>query len=718
MIKMWSTLGIVVALLSLSCAGEPAQDQAQAMDPSREQADAVNPLLAEWETPFGVPVFDRIRDEHYLPAIKEGMSQEMVNIQAIVDNPEPPTFSNTVAALDRSDALLTKVLNVFRAMRSANTNETLQGIAKETAPMLAKHRDDILLNEKLFGRIKAVHEQQADLDLDVEQQMLLEEFYKDFVRGGANLGEEQKAALRKINEELALLTVQFGENILKENNGFELVIENEAELAGLSEASVSGAAEAAEARGHQGKWVFTLHKPSMIPFLQFAENRALREQIFSGYINRGNNGNELDNKENAARIAVLRVKRSKLLGYDTHADYVLEENMAKSPERVYEFLDKLWAPALAVAKQEVIELQAMIDAEGGDFKLQPWDWWYYAEKLRKEKYDLDEESLRPYFKLENVIDGVFTVANNLYGITLEERFNLPKYHEDVKTFEVKEADGSHLGILYVDYFPRESKRGGAWMNSFRKQRRLDGEKITPVIYNVGNFSKPTADKPALISLEEVDTLFHEFGHGLHGLLSDCTYEKLSGTAVPRDFVELPSQIMENWATHPEVLKLYARHYETGEPIPDELVAKIKASKKFNQGFATVEYLAASYLDMDWHTLGEAREPDTLSFEDASLGKIHLIPEIVTRYRSSYFNHIFAGGYASGYYSYVWAEVLDADAFQAFRENGLFDSATAAAFRQNILSRGGSEDPMVLYKRFRGAEPKIQPLLERRGLTAQ
>jgi peptidyl-dipeptidase Dcp len=718
MIKMWSTLGIVVALLSLSCAGEPAQDQAQAMDPSREQADAVNPLLAEWETPFGVPVFDRIRDEHYLPAIKEGMSQEMVNIQAIVDNPEPPTFSNTVAALDRSDALLTKVLNVFRAMRSANTNETLQGIAKETAPMLAKHRDDILLNEKLFGRIKAVHEQQADLDLDVEQQMLLEEFYKDFVRGGANLGEEQKAALRKINEELALLTVQFGENILKENNSFELVIENEADLAGLSEASVSGAAEAAETRGHQGKWVFTLHKPSMIPFLQFAENRALREQIFSGYINRGNNGNELDNKENAARIAVLRVKRSKLLGYDTHADYVLEENMAKSPERVYEFLDKLWAPALAVAKQEVIELQAMIDAEGGDFKLQPWDWWYYAEKLRKEKYDLDEESLRPYFKLENVIDGVFTVANNLYGITLEERFNLPKYHEDVKTFEVKEADGSHLGILYVDYFPRESKRGGAWMNSFRKQRRLDGEKITPVIYNVGNFSKPTADKPALISLEEVDTLFHEFGHGLHGLLSDCTYEKLSGTAVPRDFVELPSQIMENWATHPEVLKLYARHYETGEPIPDELVAKIKASKKFNQGFATVEYLAASYLDMDWHTLGETREPDTLTFEDASLGKIHLIPEIVTRYRSSYFNHIFAGGYASGYYSYVWAEVLDADAFQAFRENGLFDSATAAAFRQNILSRGGSEDPMVLYKRFRGAEPKIQPLLERRGLTAQ
>jgi peptidyl-dipeptidase Dcp len=718
MIKKWSTLWMSVALLSLSCAGEPAREQAQAGTSSPDAAEAVNPLLAEWETPFGVPVFDRIRDEHYLPAIKEGMRQEVANIQAIVDNPEPPTFTNTVAALDLSDALLTKVLNVFRAMRSANTNDTIQAVAKETAPMLAKHRDDILLNEQLFGRIKAVHEQKDDLDLDVEQKMLLEEFYKDFVRGGANLGDEQKAELRKINEELALLTVQFGENILKENNSFELVIENEADLAGLSEASISGAAEAAETRGHAGKWVFTLHKPSMIPFLQFAENRDLRERIFSGYINRGNNGNELDNKENAARIAVLRLKRAKLLGYDTHAHYVLEENMARTPEQVYEFLNKLWEPALAVAKQEVTELQAMIDAEGGGFALQPWDWWYYAEKLRKEKYDLDEEALRPYFKIENVIDGVLTVANRLYGITLEERFDLPKYHEDVKTFEVKEGDGTHVGILYVDYFPRESKRGGAWMNSFRKQRRLDGKKITPVIYNVGNFSKPTAGKPALISLDEVDTMFHEFGHGLHGLLSDCTYHKLSGTAVPRDFVELPSQIMENWATHPEVLKLYAKHYETGEPMPDELIAKITAAKKFNQGFATVEYLAASYLDMDWHTLDEEGEPDTLAFEDASLGRIRLIPEIVTRYRSPYFNHIFAGGYASGYYSYIWAEVLDADAFQAFRENGLFDPATAAAFRQNILSRGGSEDPMVLYKRFRGSEPKIEPLLEKRGLTAQ
>ena len=560
------------------------------------------------------------------------------------------------------------------------------------------------------------HDQKDSLDLNAEQSMLLEKFYKGFVRSGANLDDDGKARLREINKEMSLLTLQFGENILKEDNAFELVIEKEEDLAGLPDAVIKGAAEAAQGLGHEGKWVFTLHKPSMIPFLQYSEKRDLREKIFKAYINRGNNDNELDNKANATRLAALRVERAKLLGYDTHAHFVLEENMAKVPKNVYDLLYQLWEPALKMAKKEVKELQKMIDNEGKDFKLKPWDWWYYAEKLKKAKYDLDEEMLRPFFKLENVIQGVFDVANKLWGIQFVERFDIPKYHEDVKIFEVQEADGTHIGILYTDYFPRASKRGGAWMNSFRKQSKKNGKMVTPVICNVGNFSKPTGDKPSLISFEEVTTLFHEFGHALHGLLSNCTYRRLSGTSVSRDFVELPSQIMENWAKHPEVIKTYAKHYETGEPIPQELVDKITKASLFNMGFITVEYLAASFLDMDWHTLTEAEEQDCFEFEDKSLNKIGLIPEIVVRYRSPYFNHIFAGGYSSGYYSYIWAEVLDSDAFEAFKETSLFDQDTAQSYRKNILEAGGTEDPMTLYKRFRGAEPSVEPLLKKRGLN--
>jgi len=494
-----------------------------------------------------------------------------------------------------------------------------------------------------------------------------------------------------------------------------LVIEDEGDLAGLPQSVIKGAAEAAKERGHEGKWVFTLHKPSMIPFLQYSEKRELREKIFKAYINRGNNNNELDNKANATRIAELRVQKAHLLGHKSHADFVLEINMAKKPESVYKLLYQLWEPALKRAKQEVKELQKMIHEDGKDFKLMPWDWWYYAEKLKKAKYDLEEEILRPYFKLENVIDGVFTVANKLFGITFEERTDIPKYHEDVRVFEVKEADGSHIGILYTDYFPRASKQGGAWMNAYRKQSRPEGKNITPIICNIGNFSKPTGDKPALLSTEEVQTLFHEFGHALHGLLSNSTYNKLSGTDVPRDFVELPSQIMENWVLEPEVLKMYAKHYETGEVIAQELIDKIKKASLFNQGFVTVEYLAASFLDMDWHTLTEAKDMDTIEFENKSLENIGLIQEIVVRYRSYYFNHIFSGGYSAGYYSYIWAEVLDADAFEAFKEAGIFDQKTAQSFRKNILEKGGTEDPMILYKRFRGAEPKVEPLLKKRGL---
>jgi peptidyl-dipeptidase Dcp len=675
-----------------------------------------NPFFGEFDTPFGVPPFGEIKQEHYLPAFAEGMKQEKAEIEAIVTNNEPPTFENTIEAIDRSGALLTRVRNVFFSMNSANTNDEMQGIAKEVAPMLSKHRDDIMLNEKLFKRVKAVYGQKDELELTAEQRKLLEENYKNFVRGGANLDEEEKAKFRTINEELSVFSLQFGENVLKENNAFELVIDDEKDLAGLTDAAISGAAEAATERGHEGKWVFTLHKPSMIPFLQYSEKRDLREKIFKAYIKRGDNDNELDNKEILTKMAALRVKRANLLGFKSHADYILDEYMAKTPDKVYELLDQLWKPALARAKAEAKDLQQMIYKDGQDFKLEAWDWWYYAEKLKKEKYELDDEILRPYFGLENVMEGAFAVANKLYGITLEEIVDIPKYHEEVRVFEVKEADGTHIGLLYTDYHPRASKRGGAWMGSFRKQSKREGKNIAPVIFNVGNFSRPTGDKPALLSFDEVNTLFHEFGHGLHGLLSNSNYETLSGTAVARDFVELPSQIMENWAGDPEVIKSYARHYETGEPIPDDLIEKIKNARLFNQGFATTEYLAASYLDMDWHTLTEAKEMDAHEFEKKSLDKIGLIPEIVVRYKSPYFRHIFAGGYSSGYYSYIWAEVLDADAFQAFKETSLFDRNTAQAFRKYILAAGGTDDPMKLYVSFRGAEPKIEALLERRGLN--
>ncbi len=674
-----------------------------------------NPFFSEFDTPFQVPPFDKIQVEHYLPAFKEGMEQQNMEIEAIVNNPEAPTFENTIEAMESTGSLLRKVGSVFGVLNGSMTNDNMQKIAKEVAPLESRHWDNIMLNEKLFQKIKTVYEQKDKLDLTTEQNTLLVKYYKDFVRSGANLDEEKKTRLKEINQEISILTVKFGENVLKENNRFEMVIDKKEDLAGLPQAVITGAAETAKERGHEGKWVFTIHKPSMIPFLQYSENRALREKIFKAYINKGNNNDELDNKDNLAKIAALRVERANLLGYKTHADYVLENNMAKKPENVYKFLDQLWKPALKMAKREAKELQEMIRKEGHDFKLQAWDWWYYAEKLKKAKYALDEEMLRPYFKLENARDGAFSVASKLYGIQFIEREDIPKYHEDARVFEVKEADGSHIGIFYTDYFPRASKRGGAWMNSFKKQSRLHGKEIYPVITNNGNFSKPTGGKPALISSEEVLTLFHEFGHGLHGLLSDCTYNRLSGTSVSRDFVEMQSQIMENWAFEPEVLKMYAKHYETGEVIPQELIDKLEKASHFNQGFVTVEYLAASFLDMDWHTLAEAKELDVDEFEEASLNKIGLIPEIIVRYKSPYFNHIFSGGYASGYYSYIWAEVLDADAFQAFKETSLFDQKTAQSFRENILERGGTEDPMILYKRFRGAEPKVESLLKKRGL---
>jgi len=672
-----------------------------------------NPFLSEWKTPFGVPPFDQIKTEHFLPAIEEGISQHNREVEAIAKSPAPPTFANTIEALDASGRLLDKVSSVFSNLSSAETNDALQAIQKKVAPMMAAHRDDVRLDPDLFLRVKEVRGGREGLTLNPDQKKLLEDTWKDFVRGGALLPREGQERLRAINAELAGLSVKFGDNLLKETNAYKLVIEKREDLAGLSDRVVAGGAEAAKKAGLEGKWLFTLQAPSLWPFLQGADDRERRRQILTAYVTRGDHGDETDNKATLARIAALRAERAQLLGYKTHADFVLDENMAKTPARVYDFLGRLWTPAKAVAAREATDLQAAIQASGKDFALEPWDWAYYAERVRRARFDLDEQALRPYFALDRVREGAFWVASRLYGISFTERRDLPVYNPEVKSFEVKDADGSHLAVFYVDYHPRPGKRGGAWSSRYRGTWVEKGVFIRPVVVNVCNFSRPAGDAPALLSIEEVETLFHELGHGLASILSKVRYRGLA--APPRDFVELPSQIMENWATEPEVLQHYARHWKTGEVIPVALVEKIKKSRQFNQGFATVEYLAASLLDMDWHTLAETKEKDATAFEKASLERIGMPPQIVPRYRSPYFQHVFAGGYSAGYYSYIWAEVLDADAFQVFVEKGLFDPATARSFRANVLERGGSEDAMTLYVRFRGQEPSVEPLLAKRGL---
>jgi peptidyl-dipeptidase Dcp len=671
-----------------------------------------NPLLTDYGTPFDTPPFDRIRNEHFLPAFQQAILQESREVDMIAGSSEQPTFQNTIEALDRSGILLDRVRNVFFTLQGANTDDEIQKIAAEVTPLLTKHRDDIILNEQLFGRVKRVYDQRSSLPLTGEQARLVDETYKAFVRGGANLTGAKKTRFREINEELSTLSLQFDENVLEETNAFTLVIEKKEDLAGLPQAIIDGAADAARRGGLEGKWVFTVQKPSMIPFLQYAQNRLLRERLYTAYIMRGDHNNAHDNKNIIARIAALRVERANLLGFKTYADFVLEQNMAKRPGTVYEFLHKLWEPALRNARRERDEMQQMITNEGGSFSLAPWDWWYYAEKVRKAKYDLDENELRPYFMLDNVRKGAFEVAHRLYGLQFVERKDIPTYSDEVTVFEVKREDGSHVGILYTDYFPRAGKQAGAWCGGFRSQERREGAMITPLVTNVGNFSRPAGNKPALLSPDEVRTLFHEFGHALNALLQDQTYRTLS---VPVDFVELPSQIMENWAFEPEVLNLYARHYATGETIPATLAEKIRRSGTFNQGFMTVEYLAASILDMDWHSLTSTKPVDANAFEQQSIQRMGLIPEIISRYRSPYFAHIWSSGYSAGYYSYIWAAVLDADAFEAFKEHGLFDRATAQAFQEFVLAKGATGDAMKQYVKFRGKEPSIEPLLKRRGL---
>jgi peptidyl-dipeptidase Dcp len=682
-----------------------------------------NPFLEEYNTPYNVPPFDSIKVEHYMPAFEEGMTQHNEEIDAIVANPAAATFTNTIEAMEYSGQLLRQVSQVFYNINSANTNEKIQAIAAELAPKMAQHSDNILLNPELFERVDAVYQIRDELGLSDESLKLIEETYKRFIRSGAALSSDKQKRLREINQELSSLTLKFGQNVLGETNSFKMVVDNQEDLSGLPQSAIDGAAETAAAEGLEGKWVFTLHNPSVMPFLYNADNRGLRKVMQQAYINRGNNDNEFDNKEIIGRIVNLRLERANLLGYDHHAQYQLEETMVKNTKTAMDFLEEIWNAGLPIAKQEARQMQEMINAEGHDFELAPWDWRYYAEKIRREKYDLDEQEVRQYFELNTVRDGIFDVANKLWGLQFIERLNIPKYHEDVQVFEVLDADDRHVGILYMDFHPRESKRGGAWMSSYRSQYvKRDFTNVPPVITIVCNFSPPTATQPSLLTYDEMTTFFHEFGHALHGLLSNVTYPSLAGTNVPRDFVELPSQIMENWAKEPSVMIGFAKHYETGEPMPQALMDRIQASSHFNQGFATTEFLASAFLDMEYHTITEPFAEDQLKevpgiIDRRTTDKIGLIPEINFRHGSTHFQHVFSGGYSAGYYSYIWSGLLDADAFEAFRETGdFFNREIARSFRENILERGGTDDAMRMYINFRGKEPQIEPLLKQRGLV--
>ena len=648
-----------------------------------------NPFLAEWDTPYGIPDFTKIQEKHYIPAIQAGIAQQESEIQAIIDNQDAPTFENVVEAYERSGAILDRVSMVLFNISESDATESLQKIVEEALPLVSVHSDNIFMNPDFFKKVDALFQNIDNLGLNQEQKMVLKNLHNSFVKNGIALGEAEQARMREINLELSSLSNTFGNNLLAENNAF-------AEEFGVS---ISEYGEAMAA----------------------TEDRATREKMFKAYSSRGNNGNEYDNKELMVKMMALRIEKANLLGYENPAQMILADKMAGNPETVDSFLASIMAPAVAKAKEEIADMQVFMDEDvkagllPAGSKIEPWDWAYYTEKVRKAKYALDEEQTKPYFKMENVRQGVFDLTTKLWGLQYEKLENIPVYHADVEGFKVTDADGSLIGVILTDYFPRSTKRGGAWMTNFVNQEIVDGVEVRPVIVNVGNFAKPTADKPSLLTLDQVETLFHEYGHALHGLLTQCTYKSVSGTSVARDFVELPSQIMENWAFQKEVLASYARHYETGEVIPDELVAKIEATGTFNQGFMTTELAAASILDMKWHELTSAEGLDPMAFEAQACAEMGLIDEIIPRYRSTYFAHIFSGGYSAGYYSYLWAEVLDKDAFELFMEKGIFDKETAKSFRENVLEKGGSDEPMDLYRRFRGADPDSGALLRGRGL---
>lgn len=673
-----------------------------------------NPLLEAWDTPYNTPPFDKIRAEHFKPAIIEAIKLHNEEIEKIITDKNDPTFENCIVRLDNSGEKLYDITLILSNLIEAVYNDTLEQIAQEMFPLLSKHSDEILLNDKLFQKIKFLHDNINDLELNDEQKRTLELYYRDFVRAGALLNDTDKEKLKEINQRLSVLTLNFGFNVQKDNNNNILVIDNKDDLMGMPESLIATGEKIAKERNMTGKWVYTTDKAVMIPFLQYCPNRELRQKLYDMYLMRGDNDNENDNKNLITEILDLRVQKANLLGYDTYADYVLEDRMAKNPNNVFNLLDQIWTPSIAKAKIERDEMQKIINNEGDTFKLKYYDWWYYAEKIRNQKYTLDEENLKPYFSLNAVRDAVFTLSNKLYGISFKKLDNISVYHPDVEVYEVSEEDGSHLAILYIDYYTRDNKQGGAWATSFREQYRKNDVNITPLVSIVFNFPQPVGDNPSLLSMDEVETFFHEFGHALHAFFSDVTYKRLSGY-VPRDFVELPSQILEHWAFEPQMLKIYAKHYKTNEIIPDSLIEKIKKSKYFNQGFAKTEFLAASYLDMDYHILTDLNNLDVRAFEQAAMDKIGLIPEIKPRYRSTYFNHIFSGGYAAGYYSYLWSEVLDCDAYYAFVETGnIFNKEVANKFRQNILAPGGKKEADQLYRDFRGKDPDIKYLLEDLG----
>ena len=712
--KMRKLFLISALLLIVGC------QQQSNMDPN------INPFFQEWNTAYEVPPFMDIKDEHYMPAYQKGMEENLSEIDVIVNNPEAPTFANTIEELERTGKLLTKVARVFSNLASSNTNPKLQELQRELSPMLSAHYDKISLNEGLFNRVEAIWQEKESLDLTSEQRKLLEDTRKQFVRSGALMSEEQKKQITEINSKISGLSTSFGQNLLAETNGFELIL-NLSDLDGLSDGVIAAALDAAsqkmekaeteeEKQRYKDKYVFTPHRSSMYPFLTESTRRDLREKLYKSYVMRGDNNNETDNKEIAAQIAKLRAERAQIMGYKTHAHFVLDDNMLKTPEEVYDLLTKLWKPAVKRAKVEVADMQDVADAEGQNFKIAAWDWWHYSEKVRKEKYNLDESAIKPYLSLDNVLNGVFSTTNKLWGLNFTEIFDIDLYHPDARVWEVTDKDGSHLGVFIGDYFTRSNKRGGAWMSSFKGQSNLDGRE-RPIVVNVCNFPAPVGDNPALLSFDNVVTLFHEFGHAMHGTLTDVTYGSMAGTSGPRDFIELPSQLLEHWASEPEVLKSFATHYETGEPIPDDLIEKLLNASKFNQGFINTEYLAASLLDMDWHTISAEEDlKDANRFESESMKKVGLIDEIAPRYRTTYFAHIFSGGYSSGYYSYVHAAVLDSDAFEAFKEAGdVFDPNLSSKLRATIYSKGSTEEAMDLFVQFRGRKADIGPLLKVRGL---
>ena len=674
-----------------------------------------NPLLTESPLPFGAPQFDKIQDEHYLPAFEEGIAEAKAEIDAIVANEEEPTFENTIEAMEYAGGKLNSAASVFYALMEAHTNEQMQQIAEEISPMLTEYSMYVSLNADLFERVKAVYEKRNELGLDVDQMKLLEDNYKGFVRGGANLSDEDKVLYSQWSEELSLATLQFSKNVLAATNAYTLNITDEADLAGLPEFVRTMAAETAAEKGLEG-WAFTLDAPSYSPFLQYSENRELRKQIWTAYNTRALSG-EFDNTEVVRKIVDLRIKIANILGYETYADYALEERMAKNKKTAVDFIINLLEPSIEFAKKDIADVFAYAKKNGFEGKrLESWDFSYWSERYKEAEYSLSAEELKPYFQLESCIDAVFGLASRLYGISFEERKDLPVYHEDVKAYEVKDADGSHLALFYADFFPRASKRGGAWMTSFRDQSIKDGVEKRPHITIVCNFTKPTADAPALITHDELTTFLHEFGHALHGIFAEGRYPSLTGTSVSRDFVELPSQIMENWAFEPEYLNSFAKHYQTGEPIPAELIEKIVAAKNYLAGYAQVRQLHYGWLDMSWHTLTELPAESTIEFESKALAPYAIMPAVDGVAFSGSFSHIFSGGYSAGYYSYKWAEVLEADAFSLFKENGIFNTDVAASFRENILSKGGTMDEAVIYRNFRGHDPQPEALMQKLGLV--